>query len=99
MNSPISPNHYVPQTAEEIMQQIRECDAEIAKCNIELAKLASRHCIEAEVDRDCGGPSLEAQFLSGKTYPIPPFLSSCCESNAIPAFGGELYCAMCGEPC
>ena len=91
MNSPISPHHYTPQTAEEILAQIRELDTEIAKCNIKLAQIAA-------------APSLAEQFMSGKTYPIPPFLSSCCESNKIPANGDTentnyFVCGMCGEPC
>ncbi len=61
MKSPISPHGYTPQTAEEIMQQIRECDAEIAKCNRELLEIAL-----------APARSLEGEFMAGKTYPICP---------------------------
>lgn len=69
MNSPISPKYYVPQSSEEIMQQIRECDTVIAQSNLELAKLGARFCIEAEVDKD-NMPPLEKEFFSGQTFPI-----------------------------
>ncbi len=88
MNSPISPNGYVPQTSQDIMAQVREYESLMDS-------------LEAEIDKDCGGMTLEQEFLSGKTYPIG--LSACCESNKIPSTdrGGKDYyaCAMCGEPC